>query len=78
MIIYHLKIIAMKIKPNIKEIDVDVDYEHDPYEPQTFDSPGYPEEIRIMSVNHNGIEILDYLSDIMLEQIEANIKNGGH
>ena len=72
----------MKITPNYKEIDVDVDFDYEPGDPgvHTYSNgdPGYPptrEVFEITSVKHNGIEIIDYLSDSILEEIEEKLRD---
>ena len=72
----------MKITPNYKIIDVDVDFDYQPGDPgvHTYSNgdPGYPpigEVFEITSVKHNGVEIIDYLSDQILEEIEEKLRD---
>lgn len=71
----------MKITPNYKEIDVDVDFDYEPEEPMIWThrngdpgEPGSTEQYHVTSVKHNGIEIIDYLSDQLLEEIEDKLR----
>lgn len=72
----------MKIKPNAfsEEIEVDVDYDYEPEEPMVWTysngdpgHPGSPEMVYLTSVKHNDIEIISYLSDEMIAEIEDRI-----
>lgn len=52
------------------EIEVDVEYDFQPYEPQTRTDPGCDAAIEHMSVEFGGIYINDKLSKDQLEALE--------
>jgi hypothetical protein len=65
------------------DIELDVEYDYSPAEPQTYDEPGCPAEVVINGVYHEKIDIieilnqatLDRISEIILEKIDEECKN---
>lgn len=53
------------------ELDLEVHYEVDPYEPETYDSPGCEGSITIYKIFHNKIDITKEFKD--LTKIECEI-----
>lgn len=63
------------IKPNSKEIEVEIDFEYQPAEPMSLDReyPGCDAELNIISVMHDDFEIIDYLSSDLLRALESRM-----
>lgn len=59
----------IKVKKNNVELEVEFDFQ--PYEPSTSEYPGCPEEIVITSVVLDGTDITDFIWEFMdIEEIE--------
>ncbi len=52
------------------ELELEVYFEHEPEEPKTKSSPGWPAVVDIGIVELNGNDILKYLTPTQLDQIE--------
>ncbi|MEB0262871.1 hypothetical protein [Mucilaginibacter sp. 10I4] len=68
----------MIIKPNNTEIKVDVEGDYQPFERQTLEHSGCGESFYPTSVKHNDVEIINYLTDSMLEEIELKFLKGDY
>ena len=52
------------------EIAVELDYDTSPAEPMTHNYPGCDAELEITSVIHNNIEIIEYLHEAAITQLQ--------
>ena len=59
----------MRTTINYKGFDLDIEYEYQPEERQTYDYPGYPEYVCIENVYLNDTDIIDLVED-QLDDIE--------
>ncbi len=58
----------MKAKGYI-ELDVDIEFDYQPEEPQTRDYPGCEADVDITSVTFKGVELRDALSKTQLNEL---------
>ncbi len=56
-------------------VDLEVTYRHYIGEPETYDYPGSPDEVELLSVEVNDIDITEILVEEQIEEIENIILN---
>jgi len=64
-----------KICPNYKDIEVECYGTSYPYEAQTLEHQGCPKHAEIEQVKHGDIDITDYLSDNILDELNVKVNS---
>lgn len=54
---------------DVLNVDLECEFDYQPGEPQTWDDPGCPPEIDLLSVTLDGHEVMEMLNDWSLEKI---------